>query len=247
VKLYCKILAISLLVFHISCKNSTLTLKKISLPADSEVDTLEMNKLQDLCILGVTENKWFDSFDYYYAVSRISTNTRASVYRVLENGNSQRISKDYIAIVEKDESSWGWFNIINGRRVDSLPRGSKILDSLKSVYPRDLFIQEANGYFLIRKQGKVVTSLDYGNLILGNHEVKFDSLNYGLYKLSSNGIEVVSNNGNDLEYQKNGVFFVPLPGYGSIQKFSKQEIYRKVDSVYTLGDLPDKIEVSSIR
>jgi hypothetical protein len=224
-----------------------LTLKKISLPANSEVDTLEMNRAQDLCILGVTEDKIFDNFDHYYAVSRISTNTRASVYKVLDNGYSQRISKDYIANVNKNESSWGWFNIINGHRVDSLPRAAKILDSLKSVYPRDLYITKANGYFLIYDQGKVVTTLNYGNLILGNNEINYDSLNYGLYKLSSNGIAMVSNKGNDLEDQKNGLFYIPLPGYGLLQKFSKQEIYRKVDSVYTLGDLPDKIEFSSIR
>jgi hypothetical protein len=244
---YCKILAILFLFSHVSCKYSTLTLEKISLPANSKVDTLEMNWAQNLCILGVTEDKLFDSFDFYYAVSRISTNKRGLVYRVLKNGNSQRISKDYIANVNKDESSWGWFNIIDGRRVDSLPWGARILDSLKSVYPRDLFIKESNGFFSIYDQGKVVTSLNYGNLIFGNHEINYDSLKYGLYKLSSNGIEVVSNNGNDLEYQKNGVFYIPLPGYGLIQKFSKQEIYRKVDSVYTLGDLPDKIEVTGIR
>ena len=101
-----------------------------------------------------------------------------------------------------------------------------------------------NGYYIIGNKSMARTKVNYGNIISGKlRDVSFDSLPYGLYKLKGDSIEKISDETNDIHLQKNGLFFVPPPGFDVIRKYLKSAVLNKIDSISKLSHYPARIYV----
>jgi hypothetical protein len=225
-----------------------LVLTKSKIDKNYQIDTIEAYPERGLYLVGVTINKALGKFDYGYSIIKRKYNSDDLVYTLIDNSNWPRVSKDYISLTKiYTESKWGWFCLRDGKIMNNLPHMDKIIDSLKLIKPTDVFIQEASGDIRFYKNGKIVKTFDYGYFETKYKDQKFDSLDYKLYKLDGDSLNVVSNDGNDLFRQRDGVYFIPPPGYGVLNKFSKQNIFDAVDSVSRLTSPPDILKFKSIQ
>jgi hypothetical protein len=235
--------------FLCGCNNkfisNKLVLTKISLPENAIVDTIESYANKGCYLINIKINRAFDDFTNYKAFLKTGSlkNNKPIIYKIESDKNGIRVSKKFIAIVEGyGTSNWGWFNLYDSKINDSLPNLNHLLDSLKASRSNETFFQERNGYITEFINGKIIRLNNYGNLITKNYKLDFDSLDYGLYKLNNNNLILMSKNGNDIFKQKEGVFFIPSPGYGVIEKFDKYRIFDKLDSLYQLDLMPNYIK-----
>jgi hypothetical protein len=230
-----------------SCGND-LTLKKIEITNNTEMDTIEIYPIKGLYIVNIITNGTFGRFSMNLAVIKKVNGLNQVAYELPEPRDcGSRVSKDYIAYVNSSGvADWGWFNIKNGKILKELPNIDHILDSLKSSNQNDLFIREKNGDITFFKKGKVLKTMNYGEFVTKHKDVKFDSLDYRLYHLEHDSLLVVSNNADDLFKQKSGVFFIPRPGYGVTKKYDKHEILKMVDSDSKLREPPHTISIKAV-
>lgn len=226
-----------------SCKdNNSLTLTKTELRNFDEIDTIEYYPLRHSMILGVTISQPFGQYDYFHVFAKKAYNKEIFFRIERDKKVGTRVSKDYISFVKGyGETNWGWFYFINGKIQDSLPLIVQIKDSLKNIYPKETHINSTAGYLTIYKNGKIIEIINYGEFILDSKNKNLDSLNYSLYKFENGKLKIMSNNGDDLFNQKEGLFFIPKPGYGVLSKYNKQEILNVMDSVSQLSRVPQKL------
>lgn len=233
------------IVVTAGCNQKKLLLKKEKLK-QSTVDTIELHEKTNILLLGERTNRGpFGDFDYYCFVVKKRPGQSDLSYKV--NIYFPTVSRDFISETELFQSAKasGWFCIKNHEILTSLPGEGRIIDSLKQSNT-GYFISEINGHFPFYIKGKEIKSVNYGNLMTKYKNLNFDSLEYKLYQLSSDSLIVVSNNGNQLVNQKDGIYFVPKPGYKLIARYDKQEIIRIVDSVSKLPYPPEELEIKPI-
>jgi hypothetical protein len=227
------------------CNHKKLLLTKEALK-QSTVDTIEINEENNILLLGEKTNRGpFGDFDYYCFVVKKRLGQSDLSYKI--NIYFPTISWAYISETELFQGSKasGWFCVKNHKISTPLPSVGKIIDSLKQTN-KGYFISERNGHFPFYVNGKEIKSVNYGNLMTKYKKLNFDSLEYKLYKLSSDSFIVVSNDGNQLVNQEDGIYFVPKPGYKVIARYDKQEIMRIVDSVSKLPHPPDELKIKPI-
>lgn len=240
-----KILCTFFLFFLIcGCHNidNRLLLIKADIGKEDELDTLESYTARDLHIVQVVRHSGFDDFSLHYGVLTHSRG-RTILYEMIGTGKyGKRISKEFIAEVEPyGKTNWGWFSVKNGKLSDTLPGMSKILLGLESENSKGEFIKETNGYINFYLNGKTVKETNYGDYVIKDSALNFSSMKYGLYKLYKGSLKLVGKNGNDIFKKKDGVFFIPQPGYGVINKYQKSQILDAVDSAVHLGGEQKKI------
>jgi len=248
-KVFNRVLSIGALCFLINCRdrNDYVLLTHSDIKKEYEIDTLERYPEKGLYLVGTTVNHAFGKFDFYYSIIKTRQGHKDLVYAIKDNRFWPRTSKEYISLVKPyPQSQWGWFCLHNNKAGNDLPGMDKILDTLNATKPKDNFIQETNGYIRFYLNGTIVKSLNYGHFITKFKDINFDSLDYNLYQLKGDSLVIVSMNGNDLLEQREGIFFVPPPGYGLIAKFNKQEIYSTIDSVSKLSSVPGIIKIKAI-
>ena len=214
-----------------------------------EIDTIEAIPQRGLYFVDIITNGALGHFSMQYAVIKNISPTEDLLYKIEKRKDEvERLSKDYVAkIIWAEYKGWGWFYLQKGKIVDSLPRTMSIIDSLKSIPSnKDFYIGESNGSFSFYIDNKRVKSINYGNLISKNMNLDFDSLDYGLYKLYNGILKIISNNGNDLLKQQDGIYFVPKPGFVIASKFDKKEIYNAIDSVAKISYPPISLTFKSV-
>lgn len=237
-------------VLLISCKNhQTITLTKNSIDNNTQIsaiDTIETNLEKGVSLIRVKINYPLAEFDSYcYIVAKVKNSDDLS-YKI--EINHPDISVNYISETKiPPESQWGWFFINKGKFIESLPNIDKILDSLKKTNPKPYFVSEKNGHIPFYINGKVIKSLNYGDFVTKYKGLSFDSLDYKLYKLEADTLRVISSDGNDLLNQKDGIYFIPKPGFGVIGKFNKQEIFDAVYSASKQSTPPSELKFKSIK
>jgi len=244
-----KIFYLSCLILLLSgCKNRNyLLLERAEIDAD-EIDTLNASPAKGIYLVNLIKNKAFGRFTMTYGVIKENKSGENIFYKINKSKKqSITTSAYYVAIVKRSESKWGWFYFENGMLQSNLPEMSRIRDSLKSKTPRDYFIRETRGYIDLIDNGKIVQTINYGHLRTKYKSIDFDSLGYKLYRLDGDSLKVVSNNTDNLFDQRNGVFFIPPPGYGVVRLFDKNEILQAIDSVSKLKQLPDLIRIKPIQ
>ncbi len=121
------------------------------------------------------------------------------------------------------------------------------MDSIKQNLSSDINIVKYGDKFIWTQANKTIKTLDYGNLVTKFRDTDFDNLDYNFYKLQGDSLVTISNNGDDILKQKNGIFFIPRPGYGIIEKYSIKEIIIAIDSVSRLSLPPRSLEIKEIR
>lgn len=222
--------------------NSYLTLTEIK--KTDEIDTIELLPKKQLYLIDIIRNRTFGRFTMNFAVVKQSLN-RQLVYEFPENQNEiGKTFKNYILYFKSSTlHNQGWFNIRDGKITNSLPGITQIIENLYAHRQKDYLIKEVNGIIEIYFHGKLTSTSNYGNFITKEKFLDFNELPNKLYRLVGDSISVVSNNTDDLLKQRNGVFFMPPPGYGIVRKFDKRIIYKKVDSVSYLDHLPNKIPI----
>src|SRR5436189_2979398 len=242
------IIIIGYLAYNYFYHKSNLVLKASNFSGVDEIDTLEAYPDKGLYILGLVRHKALGHFSYDLGITKQDiSNPKHSVKYEIENTNKAfRLSKDYIAFIKSfGVTNYGWFYIKAGKIMPILPSIEKFEDSIKTNVFKDVFIKDKNGYINLYVKGKIIKTYNYGNLILKDSITNFDSLEYKLYKITNNKLVTISSDVDDLFQQKEGTFFIPLPGHGVINKYNKGEILDYIDSVFTLGHLPKKITFKS--
>jgi len=242
-----KILYLGCLAFFISsCLNlsSDLTLDKIEIDHALERDTLEKYPDKGLYIVQIIHEGTFGRFSIDHCIIK-DNNGKLTAYE-MDSQEYKRISKDFVALVStQDKPNWGWFYVNNGKISTELPGISVILDSLDAKNIKSDFSNVVNGYISFYLKGKVVKDFNYGRFVTKYGDFNFDNLDYGVYKLNKDRLEVVSRNGDDIFKQKEGVFFIPPPGYGVIHKYKKTQILNAVDSASKLENPPGTIKIKA--
>ena len=62
-------------------------------------------------------------------------------------------------------------------------------------------------------------------------------------KLIKDSAVLISSDADDLFKQKEGIFFVPFPGYHLISKYNKKEVLNSIESAFIANFTPDKIRI----
>jgi hypothetical protein len=227
--------------------SNTLVLKKVIIDPHADKDTLRQYPEKGLLILDVMGDGHLGNFSNNFIITKSIRGSAAIGYQMESDRNEEiRFSKDYIAFVKKDSlSSSGWFQVKDGKITTSLPNINSITDSLKRQYPKNYFEKDFSGYINFLTNGKIIRMINYGNIVTKFKKLNFDSLDYKLYKLSGDSLIVVSNNPNDMNLQKSGVFFIPPPGFKVIRKFSQALVIAKVTSALNMADPPNEIKINS--
>ena len=160
-----------------------------------------------------------------------------------------RLSKGYFSSIKlSNDEGWGWFYIKEGKLMSELPEIKSIIDSLEpDTSNKGFYIWESNGNIFFNIDGKPVKFLSYGNLVTKNSLFNFDSLDYKLYKLDGDSLRAVSENGNDLIKQQDGIYFIPSPGYPVGRKYSKAQIMNALDSASKLISPPKVLKFDTIK
>ncbi len=225
-----------------------LILKKSSFSKVTEIDTIESYPERGIYILGLVRPGFLGKFSYNLAITKCDNKNpdHLTQYEIEKNRRMFRVSNEFISFVS-DNSSWGWFYISKGKFQDSLPGMNFFRDSLRSVYGKDIFVRKSNGFIDLFKNGKIIKSLNYGNLISKNKNLNFDNIKYDLYKLIEDSVTLFSGNIDDIFKQKEGIYFIPSPGYGLIKKFNKKEILDAVDSIFINNSNSNKIRFKEVQ
>jgi hypothetical protein len=230
------------------CTDPTnICLKRISLTNNFDIDTIEKYPSHRILILNKIESFHLGNFTNNLIIQKNSAGEKTEYEIETEKGEWVRFSKDYIAFVKSYSTiNRGWIKIKNGRMTFGLPGLDHVLDSLKNKNTKSYFLKETNGLISFMLNGHVVKSYNYGNFITKYKTLDFDSLDYKLYKLNGDSLDVVSNDANDINLQREGVFFIPPPGYNIIHLFSKKEVLNKIDSISRLSVKPDRISIKQV-
>ncbi|WP_461791790.1 hypothetical protein [Pedobacter sp.] len=219
-----------------------MSLNKIDIDKSQELDTLEKYPERGLYIVQIIHKGHLGNFSIHYCIIK-NNKGKITAYEIGNKG-SIRISKDFVALVSSyGKADWGWFYVENGKLSNKLPGISKILDRLESQRIKKDFVKETNGYITFYLKGNIVKAFNYGSFVTKHVEFDFDSLDYGLYKLNRDTLKIISRNGDDILKQKNGIFFIPPPGYGILFKYSKKQILNAVDSISNLQIQPKTIRI----
>jgi len=242
--LFAGIFLIILFALYFFKNGNRVNFEKFSIPKFSKIDTIEIVKDRGIFVVGVSVPRLLDNFDYYTAIIKSTIGKKDVIYKVDNKKSGVRISKDYFAIVSIPKSNWGWFYIKEGKIENKLPNIGALKDSLKKQFPENYFIQESDGYIRIYLDGKVIQSFNYGNFVTKFKKLNFDSLDYKGYQLQGDSLIAPFDNPDKIFNQKNGIYFIPLPGYGVIKKCRKSDFFKLIDSVSTLEDPPNKISVN---
>lgn len=235
-----KVFAIFSLIFYFGCQSRKEEEIKLVLDfkTHSKIDTLDNfgDEKRKCFLLLATDSYGLGHIDFYFVVSKQISKNKSISYKIL---NANRVSNQYIALV-KENKGIGWFAFKDGKMLSELPFTQHLLDSLKLNSPKDVEVLVYGDKFLFRRNEKTFKTLDYGNLLTKYKDKDFENLDYNLYKLQGDSLIVYSKDGNDILKQKDGVYFIPRPGYGIIEKYSRKEIMDAVDSVSKLS-LPPKV------
>lgn len=223
--------------------NDDLQLNKIQIDGSTEIDTLESHTTRGLYIIQIIHPMLLGDFSTTYGVIKKSKDGKVLAYEILDKEKKgKRISKDFIASVDSyGKTNWGWFCIDNGKLKVQLPGISKILDSLKSIRIKRDMIRETNGNINFYLDGKIVETFNYGSFFVKG--VDFKNLDYNLYELNDSNLRVVSKNVDDIFKQREGIFYIPSPGYGVIHKYKKTQVLDAVDSVSELESPPKILRI----
>lgn len=241
---FCYLIFLSLFISSCQSFDKDLSLNKIEINKSQKMDTLERYPERGLYIVQIIHERALGNFSIKYCIIK-NINNKITAYEV-DSKESTRISKDFIALVSSyGKTNWGWFYINNGKLSNKLPGISEILDSLESQKIKKDFIKETNGYINFYLNGNIVKVFNYGNFVTKRIDFDFDSLDYNLYKLNKDRLDVISRNGDDIFKQKKGVFFIPPPGYGVLAKYSKKQILDAVDSASTLQVPPKTLKIKA--
>ncbi|RYE56494.1 MAG: hypothetical protein EOP48_07900 [Sphingobacteriales bacterium] len=193
------ITAVTLFLFN-SCKTypDYLVFNKSDFKGKEIYDTIEALPKRGLYILSLEDPGLLGDFSWNLGIVKIDKNNpmHSIKYETEIKNKSFRISKDYIAFADIHTSEWGWFDIKNGKILDTLPLITKFIDSIKSISPKNIFIREKNGYVEALLNGKIFQRYNYGDFIAKDNPVNYDSLDLGLYKIQKGKLTNISKDPN---------------------------------------------------
>jgi hypothetical protein len=243
------------ILFSCNTENDILVLKKTTIDFSNlkdgslELDTLWIEPSKNICIVNIIKNKALGHFTMEYAIIKNNDQGSVIVYSIDKKDSTiLRASKNYLSFVDAVDNKWGWFNKSKGTFIDTLPKINSILDSLRNINGNNLYyIGEANGEVFFNLNGKRIKTVNYGNCVTKFKNLDFNNLDYKLYKLDRDSLKIISDIGNDLLKEQEGVFFVPSPGYMVKNKFDKQNIFAVVDSVSKLPSSPSTLNFKSVQ
>jgi len=244
------LIVLSILTFATACSDTSkenLYLKRIDSDKDLRIDTIEQYTNNGLQIVDLTREGALGHSTYHIGIIK-KKEGKAIIYQ-MQNSKSEwpRVTRDYIAFIKPYAIvNAGWFKMKNGNISREFPEIKRIVDSLKKRGPKENFITHANGYISIYRNGRLINELNFGNFLPGLRIQNFDSLNYGLYQYENGKLIAVSKNGNDLKSRRNGIYFVPNPGYEVIRKYDKSAVLNATDSASSSREVAARIIVKPI-
>ncbi len=94
---------------------------------------------------------------------------------------------------------------------------------------------------------KFIKRVDYGSFVTRYKIKDFPNLDFKLYKVVDGRLIIISEDGDDLFRQTDGLYFLPPPGYDVTRFFDKKTLLSLVDSVSKLPSPPEKIKLMSLK
>lgn len=247
-KLTLYFLIFSLVNFNCQSTNSKpLILRKFELSKNIEIDTIASYLHGSILLVQIV--------DFQHALGNFTTDCgfirnfgSGSIIYKAEDFSPFRVSNEFIAQVSADyyaKVNWGWFYINSNGDFGVLPNQKIIYDSLTAQFSNEYFTNwNDNGHFWLFKNGNIIKEYNYGNIILKDSSIVFDTLPYGLYKIAMNKLSKVSDDPENINKKEAGLYFVPEPGLGVIRKFKIQNIIDLLKSFPAISKCPEVIEIS---
>ena len=234
------LLFVCLVLFSCNTDYNVIQLKRIDLNNENRFSIKTIKEINpEVSFARIDRGRGIDDFTIRYIFIK-KARKKQLVYQI-ETSKDIVLFGDSFAVVEQYNGAinYGWFFLENEKE-GRLPLLDHIMDSLKTIDDQ-CFIQNQNGYLLFYQNSHVKKTINYGNCIFKDQN--FDELEYGLYKVENENVELISKNGNELKNQKNGLFFIPSPGYGVIAQYPMQNILAAIDSVFMQYNPPENISV----
>lgn len=244
-----RVFALLVIVLVSACKNDKACyLLKHNVKQEQKIDTIESLQSRNLYLLNIVTPGVLGDFENQLAIAMKINKDSSLVYSIQQSNNEgPRISDKYIAYVKlPGYQNWGWFYMKDGKLLDKLPGIDKIIDSLEYRKRGKFSISQKNGYISYVNNGEK-GFLDYGNIITQYKTKNFKNLDFKLYQFIDGELKVISNNGDDLFKQKEGLYFLPPPGYGVNRFFSKKKLFETVESVSKLPLAPEQIKIEPVK
>lgn len=235
-------LLICILFFLTNCSNKpNIKLEKVDfLENNPDVFIRWKNTQMNILILYVSEPKALGYSHDYLAFVKKTINSDYLIYKISNLNDGIRIAREKIYSVNGfDPFFWGWFNKDSKVKDSFIPLSENLSDSINKSYFNKVTISEINGYFHVYENGKQINIINYGNLVTDDKLTDFDILDHKLYKLEGKKLKKVSDNPNDFESAKDGLYFIPPPGYGILASFEISDIIKHISSVNNCEDAPD--------
>lgn len=236
------ILVMLFVLFILGCNpgNDNFILKKIEIPKNITLDTIEYFPKEDILLVLIKDYGHLGEFKTRICFINSGLNL---IYEIDNNGLDFRISNTLIALVDsKERQNFGWFLIKEGKISKDLPRIKMITDSLEKRNAKE-FVSEINGIFTIFKQGRKIRTLNYGNFLSGFENYDFENIEYGLYRINGKVFEKISTVGNALLSQNDGLYYLPIPGYGVVKMRDKLKFIEVIDSIIKKNRSPRRVEI----
>lgn len=226
----------------LACGNEhDFVLEELAITKNMTIDTLENYSPNNVSLVLIKDNGSLGEFKKRFAFVKRVDHSPPIVYEI--KGGIIRITIESIALVNTNEkANFGWFPIVNGKILGEIPDINDVLTKVKSENQNN-FIQENNGIFTLFNNGKIVKEINYGNFLPNYENYDFDSLGYGVYCLKESGLHKVSDDGNKLFEQNNGLYYIPSPGYGLVSMRSKERILSIIDSISKLKVKPMRLKI----
>lgn len=225
-------------------KKNAVVLEMTKFNTEINGDTIWKHIPSKLFLVKVKDYGHLDEFRNQFVFIKKNPDKQSFAYKITDKDYDVRVSSDYLYFVNQNDHSFGWFYIKDGHLLPKLPEIDSILKIVEAKN-KFFFIREDEGIISIFDNGIVLRKIHYGSYFI-NKEIQFNDLEYGLYRLQNKGLTKLSNNGSMLLKQKDGLYYVPYPGYNVNRAYSLNKISNKLDSLALLKKQPKRIFIDML-
>ncbi|RQO73962.1 hypothetical protein DBR43_00715 [Pedobacter sp. KBW06] len=213
-------------------------MEKYALKSEN-LDTLAYFAKHGVYLLEVRDYGFLGDFKSEY----VFTGRKDSLGYKIDSDNLQiELSEKYLGLVKEGDYSSGWFNIKQHKIISSLPKVDSIVASLGKI-PADQVLHEKNGIFTIYDKGRLVRKFTLGEFLIKKDSVNYDDLEFGIYQVKNEGLVKVNNDGTKLSEQKDGLYFIPSPGFNVVNFKQLNDILPEISATLKKYPLPEEINI----
>ena len=233
-----------------SCReksNDSLILRKVEVDSDYELDTLETFENDSILIVNVLKLGALGKFSIALG-SIIRFEDRDVVYEALDFSpfilSDEHVSKQKVELFGKTD--WGWYNAVGDGTFKPLPYEEEYKLEIERQYPQPKYFVNSNntGEYFVYEDGKLIRTINYGNILLKDTNVNFMKLDSKILELKDNCLIKKNNiNVDEILLESQGLFFISKTGRGVLKKVQKKRIIELLNVIRLSREIPNSIEI----